>query len=270
MVERPQLGTRERPLRVVVVGSSAAFMVQPPPTTSDEAPYGRLLPEYLLARGIVADVTVHSQWHATIREILPRFEPWVRDHFPDVVVVNLGMAESQARVLPTWLVRNVMTWDVGMSTPAHLYRRTVVPRLRRLVRNVQQRLVRHVGLWASRVPPQRFVRSMSRLATMSTKGLGAEVLLLDIDPPGERVVHWLPGLNDRVAAYNQLLEQVAIGVPGTRVVRTSSVIDPRRVQELLPDGLHRSAEGHRRVADLIADEITQVWRERSGMGSAGL
>jgi NAD(P)-dependent dehydrogenase (short-subunit alcohol dehydrogenase family) len=269
VAERPQLGTRERPLRVVVVGSSAVFMVQPPPTSSDEAPYGRLLPEYLLARGIVADVTVHSQWHATIREVLPKFEPWVRDHFPDIVVVNLGMAESQARVLPTWLVRNVMTWHVGMSSPAHLYRRAVVPRLRRLVRNVQRQLVGHVGLWASRVPPKRFVRSMSRLVTMSTKGLGAQVLLLDIDPPGERVVHWLPGLTERVTVYNELLEQVASGVPEARVLRTSSVIEPREVQQLLPDGLHRSAEGHRRVAALIADEITQVWRERMATGAGG-
>src|SRR6478672_9384208 len=91
---RPLRGTVERPLRVVVVGSSAVFMTVPRPKPQDDAaPYAVLLREALMGRGITAQVDIHTRWHTTIREVLPHFEPWVRDHFPDVVLVNLGMAE---------------------------------------------------------------------------------------------------------------------------------------------------------------------------------
>lgn len=252
---RPAPGTAERPLRVVVLGSSTVFMVVPGRRHPDDAVYGELLAELLAARGVTATVSVRSRWHATVRELLPRFEQDVRDAFPDVVVVNLGMAEAQARVLPTWLVRHTMTWLPGSSDLAAAYRRRVVPRLHRVVREVQRALVPHVGLRASRVPPRVFVRSMRRLVTLCTRDLGALVLLLDIDPPGERVEHWLPGLGRRVAAYNDLLQQVADADPRALLLRTSSVVAEHGHDAALPDGLHRSALGHALVARQVADAV---------------
>jgi lysophospholipase L1-like esterase len=107
----------------------------------------------------------------------------------------------------------------------------------------------------SRVPPAPFERAMTRLARLCNRDLGALVLLLDIDPPGERVLHWQPGLDRRVARYNAILQRVAEAAPGrTVVVPTSGLVkaDPSR---LLPDGLHRSADGHRLVAGALADVI---------------
>jgi lysophospholipase L1-like esterase len=71
----------------------------------------------------------------------------------------------------------------------------------------------------------------------------------------------MPGLQERVDRYNAILERVVAREPAGRatLLRTSEVVaaDPER---LLPDGIHRSAEGHRLVAERIADEVVRLAR----------
>lgn len=259
MADRPPPGTDARPLRVVVLGSSTAFMVVPKPTSSDEAPYGALLDEALRRRGVVSRTDVHTQWHATVREVLPRFESWVRDHFPDVVVVNLGINDCQARVLPTWLYRHLITWSPGLSKASVAYRERVVPTLRRRAREYQRWAAPRVPLQGSRVRPVVFERAVLRLLRWCVRDLGAQVLVLDIDAPGPQLRHWQPGIEDRVTAYNELLRRAVSRQQGAHLVRTSAVVaaDP---DALLPDGLHRSAAGHRLVAEAVAEAITALPR----------
>jgi lysophospholipase L1-like esterase len=253
---RRRPGTTGRPLRVVVVGSSTTFMVVPAPRGVDEEAYPALLDECLLDRGVVATTTLHAKWHATVKELLGYYEPWVRDHFPDVLILNVGMADCQARVLPTWLYRHTMTWDTGSSNAAVRYRAFVVPTIRRAVRRWQMLLSGRAPLAASRVPPEMFRRGIARFVRHAARDHGALVLVLDIDPPGEALLRLQPRLDERVRRYNAVLQQVVDeATPGTaRLVSTSKIVS-RDTSTLLPDGLHRSAEGHRLVAEHLADVI---------------
>jgi hypothetical protein len=258
VADRRQVGTPERPLRVAVVGNSCVFMTVPPPEHVDDDPYPGWLREMLLDRGIASDVVVHSQWHTTVTETLPRFERWIRDELPDLVIVNLGIVDAQARVLPTWLLRNTMTFLPGQGGVAQRYRRRVAPHLRTGVRAWQRVWAGRVGLQWSRVRPTVFERSMARLVGLCARQCNAHVLVLDIDDTNDVLLHWMPGLQERVDHYNVLLERVVAGSQGTAtLLRTSQVVaaDPAR---LLPDGIHRSAEGHRRVAAAIADAVVAV------------
>jgi len=255
VADRQPVGTPGRPLRVVVIGNSCVFLTVPAADGLDDDAYPGHLEELLLQRGVVARVAVHSQWHTTVTEVLPRFESWVRDELPDLVVVNLGIVDAQARVLPTWLLRHTMTWLPGQGPVAHRYRRRVVPVLRPRVRAWQRYWAGRVGPRWSRVSPGVFERSMARLLELSVRQCNAHSLVLDIDRTNEVLVSWMPGLQQRVDRYNAILERV-VARAGSRasLVRTSDVVaaDPDR---LLPDGIHRSAEGHRLVAQRIADEI---------------
>jgi hypothetical protein len=202
---------------------------------------------------------VHSQWHATVREVLPHFEDWVRDELPDVVIVNLGIVDCQARVLPTWLLRNTMTWLPGQGAAAQAYRRKVIPHLRPAVRGWQRYWAGRVGVRASRVRPAVFQRSMDRLLHLCIRQCNAYVIVLDIDRTNERLLHWMPGLQERVDRYNAILVRVVTRAHRGQatLLRTSEVVapDPER---LLPDGIHRSAEGHRLVAARIADAVVEL------------
>jgi lysophospholipase L1-like esterase len=253
------VGTTGRPLRVVVIGNSCVFLTVPAASGVDDDPYPGHLEELLLDRGVTARVVVHSQWHTRVKEALPRFESWVRDELPDVVVVNLGIVDAQARVLPTWLLRNTMTWLPGQSAVAVRYRRRVVPHLQPRVRAWQRFWAGRVGPRASRVRPAVFERSVARLLKLCARQCNAHAVVLDIDPPNERLLHWMPGLDARVERYNAILQRVVARAEEGRatLLRTSEVVR-RDLEVLLPDGIHRSAEGHRQVAERLADEIVRL------------
>lgn len=256
MGERRPVGTADRPLRVVVVGNSTTFMQVPPPACVDDDPYPGLLDEALLERGLVARTILKAQWHATVKEVLRRLEDWVRDPLPDVLVVNVGVVDCQARVLPTWLYRHAVTWLPGTSAWATRYRRHAVPPLRRAVRGWQRRTVGSAPLLLSRVPPGTFRRSVQLLVRRAVRDHRALVLVLDIDGPGPVLRRLQPGITERIAVYNALLAEVVAGFDDERVVllRTSELVMHDQ-ERLLPDGIHRSALGHRLVATAVAEAV---------------
>jgi lysophospholipase L1-like esterase len=259
VAERVPTGTPARPLRIVVIGNSCVFLTVPAAHDVDDDPYPGWLRELLHQRGVEATVAVHSQWHTTITEALPRFESWVRDELPDVVIANFGIVDAQARVLPTWLLRNTMTWLPGNGALAHRYRRRVVPLLRPRVRGWQRYWAGRVGPRWSRVRPSVFERAMARLLQLCARQCNAHVVVLDIDPANDVLLSWMPGLQERIDRYNGILDRVVQReqVGRATLLRTSEVVtaDPER---LLPDGIHRSAEGHRLVAERIVDEIVRL------------
>jgi lysophospholipase L1-like esterase len=244
------------PLRVVVVGASQAVMVVPPRTGRDDGGWAEQLPVALAARGRHADVRISARWFTGLTEVRARYEGEVRNAAPDVVVLHTGIIELLPRALPTRLVRHFTTWDRAGHAPAVAYRTHVAPVLWRGLRQVQQRAAPHVP---SRMSPARYVRELTALVDMLREETAAQVLVLDVDPPGERLEHWLPGTLDRWRAHQAA---VAAGVEAlrgrhgeaVRLLPASADVREHGAEAVLPDGLHRSAFGHR----LLAERVAQV------------
>lgn len=255
MISPPTSITAGRPLKVHVLGSSASVLVEPEHGPRDGGTYGEQLAVLLTDRGSPTVTTHAGTWFGRICDAVPHFERQVRDYFPDVLVINFGLVECQSDVLPAWLVRHLTTWHRTSRPGASLYRGKVAPRLWPVLRDYQQWAGRYDVDRTHRLRPSRFVADLTRTIDMARKDCGSLVLLLDIDPPGARVEHWLPGTTVRVAAYNDLLQQVADSYDETvRLVRAGEGITDTATQ--LPDGLHRSPLGHAMTAALLADEIT--------------
>lgn len=254
MIEPPTRLSLERPLRVHVLGSSASVLVQPDHGPRDAGTYGEQLVPLLAGRSVPTVVSHASTWFGQIWQTLPHYERAVRDHFPDVLVINFGMAECQSNLLPSWVVRHITTWHRTSRPGAAFYRNRLLPKVWPRLRDYQQ--------WASakddgrthRHSPDRFVADLTRTIDMARKDCGCLVLLLDIDPPGERVEHWLPGTARRVERYNALLADLAAGYDDhVRLVPAGALLADLATD--LPDGLHRSPAGHGRTAELLAGEI---------------
>lgn len=244
----------DRPLRVHVVGNSAAVMVEPEHGPRDGGTFGEQLPGVLAARGVPCIVTNSGTWMSRINEHLPRYETDIRNHFPDVLVINFGMLEAQPAVLPLRLARHVLTWERSSRPLALRYREHVVPPLWRGLRRFQRWASAHDGGRTHRLGPQRFATDVRRLVDLVRKDCGALVLVLDIDPAGERVEHWLPTTGERVRSYNRILAEVTASYDEhVRLVRAGAAISDPATE--LPDGLHRSSAAHGVTARLLADEI---------------
>jgi hypothetical protein len=254
VIAPPEHVSATRPLRVHVLGSSASVLVEPEHGPRDGGTYGEQLAALLTAAGTPTVASHAGTWFGRICDSLEHYERDVRAHFPDVLVINYGMAECQSDVLPTWLVRHITTWHRTSRAGTSLYRDRLVPPVWRRLRDYQ-RVASRRDTRTHRLRPSRFVADLTRTIDMTRKDCGSLVLLLDIDPPGPRVEHWLPGTRDRVAAYNSLLEGVASGYDqSVRLVRAGAALTDPDVN--LPDGLHRSPAGHGLTAALLADEIT--------------
>lgn len=255
VIAAPTQLSRDRPLRVHVLGSSASVLVEPHHGPRDGGTYGEQLAARLTGAGVPTSVSHAGTWFGRICDTIPRYERDVRDHFPDVLVVNYGVVECQSDVLPTWLVRHATTWHRTSRLGTSAYRGRLVPPAWRALRAYQRRVSGHDSV-THRLRPKRFVADLTRTIDLVRKDCGSLVLLLDIDPPGPRVEHWLPGTGERAAAYNGLLAQVAAGYDDTvRLVRAGAQLTDPATQ--LPDGLHRSPEGHALTADLLAKEVLE-------------
>lgn len=243
-----------RPLRVHVLGNSAAVMVEPEHGPRDGGVYGEQLVPLLATRGVPCVVTSSSTWMSMVSEHLPRYEQDVRNRFPDVLVLNVGVIESQPGVLPLGVARHLLTWNRSSRRSSERYRTRLAPTLWRGLRGWQRWASSHDGGRTHRLGPRRFTTDVHRLIDLVRKDCGALVLVLDIDPPGDRIEHWLPTACARAAEYNRLLEQVATSYDEhVRFVAAGALLTDPVTQ--LPDGLHRTAEAHGATAALLADEI---------------
>jgi hypothetical protein len=251
-------GVVDEPLRILVGGSSCSVLVSPPRTRRDEGTYGELLPRQLRPHGVVAETIHEGHWFGMVNEFRPRYENHLRNHFPDVLIINYGFAECEPNFLPYWLARHFSTWDLSSAAIPTLYRRRIKPRLWRIARSYQRQASRLTSNHSFRVSPRRFVADLRRIITMARSETGCLVLLLDIDPPGERLQYWMPGMWQRWERYQGLLEKLVADLddPQVRLIPNSrSILDELGFEVGEPDGIHRSAVGHARTAEVLTAEI---------------
>jgi hypothetical protein len=250
-------------VNVLVLGNSVPRMVVPARTSRQDATFA----EWLERLAPDARIDNHSRWYELVDEGSRRFRCELRASMPDVVVVSYGVVECQPAVVPTWLSRHLMTWDQGLGPAARLYRRRMVPRVWPALRAWQRWAAGVAGTRTWRTPPHRFAATLHQLIE-TARDDRALVLVLDLPPVGSRLEHHLPGIAARRAVYQQLLAEVvaSFAEPDVRLVRVSSVADELGVEATVPDGLHLSSAAHRRVGELLVQELpcTTTRSGRSG------
>ncbi len=242
--------------RVLVLANSVSLMV-PGRTSRLDGPYGEVLEQLLRAEGIDAEVRNGGRWYEQIDRGVRRYQEHERAWSPDVVVVQYGINECQAPVLPRAVHNHFMTWDTGVRRPARAYRHRVAPLVWARLRAYQRWATARVGMHGWRMDPQRFAAHLSRLIALA-RWDHRLVLVLDVNPPGPRLVRHLPGIAARRDRYQEVITDTVAAAddPDARLVATSAVADETDIDAALPDGLHWSPAAHHRVAELLAAEIT--------------
>jgi lysophospholipase L1-like esterase len=255
--------------RVLVLANSVSLMA-PGRTSRAEGPYAEVLETLLIAEGIDAEVRNAGRWYEQIDRGVHRFQEEERAWSPDVVVVQYGINECQAPVLPRAVHHHFMTWETGLRRPARAYRRHLAPAAWSALRAYQRWATARIGMHGWRMAPRRFSAHLARLIALA-RWDHRLVLVIDLNRPGPRMVHHLPGIDARRDRYQAAVAEAvaSAGDRDARLVAASSVVDDLGLDAALPDGLHWSPLAHRRVAEMLAAEIVPWIRSHPGPDAAG-
>jgi lysophospholipase L1-like esterase len=247
----------QRPLSVVVWGNSCAFMTMPIDADGRGAIYGEVLRDRLAAAGVPATLRVQARWFDFLTRAVRRYESDIRPELPDVLVLQFGLNEAQPWLMPTRLIGHLLAEDRAVTRSARAYRRWFANRAWRRLRAYRRILAGPVGTRTWQTTPGRFEGTLRRAIRMTRYELGALVLVLDVNPPGSRLEHFLPGMTARHDRIRAAIESAvrSFDDPGVRLVRSSAVVEELGVDTALPDGLHFNADAHRLVGERLADEV---------------
>jgi lysophospholipase L1-like esterase len=161
--------------------------------------------------------------------------------------------------------RHLTTQHRGGKGLYGLYRRRVMPALWPRVRKFQRRASGIVGPNRSfRLPPAHFEAELARLIQVA-RAQQMLVLVCDINPPGPRLQHFLPGVNERYARFQSIIERVVAAADDddVRLVPVSKIVSGGG-DEAMPDGLHFTPSGHLEVAELISSVAGPWLHELAG------
>ncbi|ASO20696.1 lysophospholipase L1-like esterase [Actinoalloteichus hoggarensis] len=247
-----------RPLNVVVIGNSVTYQQIPPRTRSDEGIYAEVLrDDVAAATGRPVNLYLEGGWFDLIDTAARRYEQSIRNHLPDVVVLHYGTNEAQPYLVPLRVLRHLIRHEPAVTRLGHFYRTKVVTAVWRVLRAYRQAASRILGERTWQLRPSVFTATLTHLATAIRRDMRALVLIVDINEPGDRLEHFLPGSRGRVRTYRATLEKAVrqIGDPDVRLVPVSGVTRSLGIEAALPDGIHFSNEAHARFGAELAEQV---------------
>jgi hypothetical protein len=258
--------TTRLPLRVLVKGASNLIYVRPMGGPRSELAVSRGIEAELYAAGWPAEVRCTAEVAAYTSDAL---RTWVEDVWlwsPDVIVYSYAGMEQVYLFLPRWLERYVHTLKTRQQPLRQLYRRVVLERLWGALVKAEAAVDRRYPLALTKWKNQRIRRDLKHLIRQ-VRWIQSPLVLLPEFPTGTPAfLQLFPGFDARIALINELVQDVVREAddPDVRFVPIfTEHLAPIRAagREVVPDGVHHSAEANRVFAEVLADIIVD-WAEK--------
>ncbi len=245
-----------RPLRLVVAGNSVGYFVRPSGTTLDDGPYAEQVVRFLDDAGVPVALTNRSRWFDQIDAAFQRIEPDVVAYVPDVVVLNFGWVECQPKLFPTAVLVYLTTYRPNLDPRTFRLRRAAVRRGARLYKKLTPWAATRWKL-PSRMSPKHFEIELERYIRVVRRELRSLVVVLNVNPPTQRIEDVLPGVTARSQIFSTIIERVVSSFDDDQVqlLDTRTLVLDKGSDAVLPDGIHFNVEGHRLVAAQLADLV---------------
>lgn len=235
--------------RVCVLGSSISMLVRP---DGSGDPYPRVLERILNCAGDdLWLIENQSEIAATVDSISTHLATRIVAAQPDVTILHYGHVEAIRRPHS----KRMWLWT-------HLYVPGMTPRARkvRIIGRWYAAARRRLGLTQQWVPLSRFHHALSEGIEYLQRNTSKTIILIEANPWNESIEAYGPGTNGQIEKYNAAMREIATS-HGIELLELSelSAADPfhRPVQDFIPDGTHFSGEGHRLLAQVLADRISR-------------
>jgi hypothetical protein len=242
--------------------------VEPPRRDRADRTYGEHLEALLHQRGVDCRVTNLARWNQLIPKALCQFELAVRAASPDVLVLHYGAVEAFPAVFPLKVHDYLHTWHVHPGFGRTRLRNVLRRRLWKRLRTWQSLGARLLGPRTHHVGPERFRAELTQLLEHSRRDQANLTLVMGIPRPSAKLCALVPGIESRFERFNAVMQEACerAGDSAVFVDLTELPDGP----ELVPDGLHLSAEAHLQVGQRLAGIVEQWARESSGVSFRGL
>jgi lysophospholipase L1-like esterase len=243
-------------MRVLVAGNSVALYIRP--RDPGARPYGHLLRDRLQGESAQpVDVDIRAENSQTVADLVADCEESLVAWAPDVVIFQVGIVECTPRVVPHALRRRFVKG------------RTPVERLWLAGEALVRRPL--VGLLggAPAMSPRAFQAGLTRLCSIGRGEAGARVLCIGIHETTARVTREVPGIQEQIRTFDGAI-RAACAASGASYVDPAPVVAELGLDAASPDGIHFSAEGHRRLAARLHDalRVTPAHAGANGNGAA--
>jgi hypothetical protein len=245
--------------RVVVVGNSVAVLCRPKSSPCFEPPYAGRLQRLCRAHGAEVDVVNQGRWFERVNTAWRRWDRDVAPLLPAVVILNYGFVECQPFVVPHVVHRALLDWKTRTSVLSGIGRRVVVGPGRQLIGRATRPVARTVGQRTHKLSPRRFDADLTRFIRTCRTELGALVLVVGVNPPGENMLRFQPGIDERRARFDRI-ERDAVARfadPAVQFVDVEPVFDALGQTGASVDGIHLTPAGHELVADELARRVVR-------------
>lgn len=239
------------------MGNSVSVLCRPKVAGIYEPVYAGRLPRLCRDRGVDVDVINQARWFERINTGWRRWDRDVSPFLPAVVVVNYGFAECQPFVVPHVVHRALLDWKLHLNPVNAVGRRLFVETGRHLVGRATTKVAVAVGQRTHKLPPKRFEAELERFIRSCRGELGALVLVIGLSPPGEEMVRFQPGIEERRTHFDRIEREVVarFGDPLVQFVDVEPMFATLGAKSASSDGLHLTAAGHEHLAGLLADQI---------------
>lgn len=252
------------PLRVAVRGPSTVGWMSGMGGPRGDLGFPRVIERELLAAGQAAEVRSTTVGGDATTQMVREWEADTLGWSPDVIIYWTGQYEAIHLLLPRWLERYSNSFGWVPSPWQRLYRKRVVRPFWRVLVQAQTRLDAMLPAWLGRRRMRRTVEVTEHLVTKVRQVGSPLVILMGGLPPGSRAEHLFPGMADRIAALNAMLEEMtrSFASDDVRLFHTAAAVRDLadelydgNLDQLVTDGFHLTPVGHDAFGRALAAEI---------------
>jgi hypothetical protein len=244
-------------MRVCILGNSVGFKIRPPRRGAQQRTYAEVLRDY------GHEVHNASMGGALLSEQFALLDDDVITRAPDVVILHHGVIEvfyrrtfrapNNAAILNQYRNRVLRQ---GYTDPGPVGR--LAHFALRAFNAVTRATARALGLRWQWQRPTAFLRVVRATIELILKETPARVLIVGVTPPSKSAETDLPGLTQAIARLNQALKSLANDFgPRARFVDVVTLVAGHEYEDLVPDGIHFSALGHRLLAESLQSCMTE-------------
>jgi len=230
-------------LSITIVGNSVALRVRPTKDYPNNLNYSQLLPKHIEAKLFDTIVCVNnlSKGASTIYDFYVNTDELIRT-FPDFYIINLGVVDASTREIPLWINRIANSKRKNLLTFIFAMYRNFIIKHRPFFVNL-----RFKRSWISKSMYKKYFDSLIHTLVKETN---SQIIILPINIGNKRIESELPGSQKNHIAYNKLMKEIA-----QKYNQIFLDLSDLQSEKHYPDGVHYSTEGHKIVADRIANII---------------